>query len=755
MEQSKRRVNLAGSVNESLVSIAADSNSPEPRASCSLRYTIMDIEKGDDYLRRLATYIRENERALAEAGAPRRRASQQPPVDALSYLNPLSWLGPGDVKPVFFSTDTHHLFYVLMRLEALDYPIGTLDVQIDNPSRPMTYVNVFATPDKSDTLSLASIRSSFSAVSKLSLGGGWFSRADVPTIDADLKFIYSSFTKLPALIIHAPTRSTIEELVKDPPGQNAVPLDSFKNLQMLQCIDIDPRTLLGWDRLADSLRSLTIKKSGLEDITDVFIGAVLDDAARREGSVSRSRKRRIPTRSGYSTPLPDTVAEEEAEPTETKPDEDHPPPPGSPPLPKLNSLKWAFLKHLCLADNALTFIPAEPLSHLTSLTHLDLSSNLLVSIPQALSQLYNLVSLNLSDNMIDSVLGIYQNLGQVLYLNLSRNRLESLCGLERLHALERVDLRHNLLDESSEVGRLATLPNITELSIEGNPFVEYEEQYRIACFNYFLAEGKTITLDGTPPSFYEKRSLSAPPLERLPQPTHSVARSPPVVAIGQAPLHRTPPLGPAVVEVHPDKPSPPASPNPGPQLGAGVSEKKKRKQQRRIVDFGESAHGVEGSDGTKDGATDKSRGRSKKKAPRPVNFEDNSITPTPSTSTINPPTNPVPPKVESRPPMRTRHSRGQTEYHSSGDTGSPMSIPAFSPRNTPSRSATLSSKSAMRRARMSASMWEPGASMGDIANGVDGKDGADEFKRRIEALKQDMGEGWLKVFSQGEIKSPS
>ncbi|KAF6762963.1 leucine rich repeat domain-containing protein [Ephemerocybe angulata] len=694
----------------------------------------MEPEKGDDYLRRLAAYIRTNEKALAEAGAPRRRHAQRQHqnTDALSYLNPLSWLGSDpNVKPVVLSTDTHHLFYVLMRLEALEYPVGTLDVHIDNPSRPMTYVNLFAGPDKSDTLSLASFRSSFSAVSKLSLGGAWWGRAETPSIDSDLRFIYSSFTKIPALIVHAPTKSAIEELLQDPPDQNALPLDSFKNLQSLQCIDIDPRTLLGWDRLAESLRSLTIKKSGLEDISDVFIGAVIDDQARREGSASRKRHRQIPSRSGYSTPLPDSVIEEE--PSDDKADADTPPvpdhTPASPPPPKLSSLKWAFLKHLSLSDNALTFIPADALSHLTSLTHLDLSSNLLVSVPPALSTLYNLISLNLSDNMIDSVLGIYLNLGQILYLNLSHNRLESLCGLERLHALERVDLR-------SEVGRLATLPNITELWIEGNPFIEYEEQYRV---------GKTIKLDGTPPGFYERRSMSAPPLETRHPQTQPMAHSPPVLAIGSAP-NRTPPFGPTGgFEGLPTPPSSNASPLVQPV--AGHSEKKKRKQQRRIVEFGEEGHSAEGSGSSKhlhpkDAGADKSRGRTKatkKSAKAAERYEDNSITPTPSTSTtVLPLRSSTPPPAEPK-PVRSRHSRYQTEYRSStmmsDASDEATSIPRFSPRSSQSRSATLSSKSAMRRARMSASM---------------------KYRRRIEALKQDMGEGWLKVFSQSEsIQSPS
>lgn len=73
--------------------------------------------------------------------------------------------------------------------------------------------------------------------------------------------------------------------------------------------------------------------------------------------------------------------------------------------PVLSEMNWAFLKHLCLSDNALTFFPTNPIQYLTSLTSLDLSSNLLISVPAGLDQLYNLVSLNLADNMIESVLG--------------------------------------------------------------------------------------------------------------------------------------------------------------------------------------------------------------------------------------------------------------------------------------------------------------------------------------------------------------
>ena len=61
------------------------------------------------------------------------------------------------------------------------------------------------------------------------------------------------------------------------------------------------------------------------------------------------------------------------------------------------------------------------------------------------------------------------------------------------------------------------------------------------------------------------------------------------------------------------------------------------------------------------------------------------------------------------------------------------------------KSSTLTRAQA-RRARMSASVYEPGNT---------GKEGqfeeADAFRARIEALRSDMGEGWLKVFNQSQI----
>ncbi|EGO00070.1 hypothetical protein SERLA73DRAFT_180471, partial [Serpula lacrymans var. lacrymans S7.3] len=207
----------------------------------------MEPEPGDVYIRRVSTFIRNNEKGLAEAGFVRRRRPQRRHTDtvATSVFNPVGWFyvdsrtqppaPPPKPKPVVFIIDTHRLFYILMRLEAIGMAIGTLDVKVDHPSRPMTFTKVSSDPDKSETLSLASFRSSLTAVSGLSLGGGWWGRPEPQSIDAELRFIFSSFTKIPAILIKSPGSKMIAELSKEPPNENALPMDAFKNIQSLEC----------------------------------------------------------------------------------------------------------------------------------------------------------------------------------------------------------------------------------------------------------------------------------------------------------------------------------------------------------------------------------------------------------------------------------------------------------------------------------------------------------------------------------------
>jgi hypothetical protein len=357
-------------------------------------------------------------------------------------------------------------------------------------------------------MSVSSLQTTMSALSNFGLGSnqnsGWWGgkKAD---ISFEIKYIYSALTKIPALRIGPPPLKLILDF-EDCPGELSIPLDAFKNVQLLEFEDTDPRAFIGWDRLSSQLRSLSIKRSGVEDITDILVEAVILDAKRRRGERVRHRVRKVHA--------PESQDEEAAAAAAAGPEADIIPPAHQLQA-QLPSLSWHFLRHLSLADNSLTFLPSSCLSVLTSLTSLDLSSNLLNAVPPSLNLLPSLQSLNLTNNLIDSVMGIYDALPSIQALNLSQNRLESLCGLERLPTLKRIDLRKNEIFEAGEVGRLAILPRIVELYIAGNPLFEEVDDARVDVFVEFAKEGNKLDsfkLDSEVIGYFERQRVR----ERLP-----------------------------------------------------------------------------------------------------------------------------------------------------------------------------------------------------------------------------------------------
>ena len=186
----------------------------------------------------------------------------------------------------------------------------------------------------------------------------------------------------------------------------------------------------------------------------------------------------------------------------------------------LPSSKWRFLKHLSLADNGLTTVSAASLAPLANTLHsLDLSSNLFVQIPDCLASLTALRALNLSNCMIESLHSLTRNpLPAISALNLRSNRLISIAGVERLYPLERLDLRDNKMADPMEVARLTGIPELREIWVAGNPFVKTHTSYRVTIFNLFRkTPGYTedILIDTYAPGYSERRQLVDRVAERV------------------------------------------------------------------------------------------------------------------------------------------------------------------------------------------------------------------------------------------------
>lgn len=153
--------------------------------------------------------------------------------------------------------------------------------------------------DRDSIHSVSSVRSVISNISAAWSSLGWpyskdtsASKAEKARIatESDLKYLYSAFTKIPCLRLAPDSRAPLIRGYEEFPFDTAVPLHVFKNLTSLEVVDIDFRSLFGWDRLADQLRTLTIRRANIEDPTDLFLGIVLDDTDKRRRRSSKTTR---------------------------------------------------------------------------------------------------------------------------------------------------------------------------------------------------------------------------------------------------------------------------------------------------------------------------------------------------------------------------------------------------------------------------------------------------------------------------------
>ena len=215
--------------------------------------------------------------------------------DALS--RPYVRFSSASIKPAKLTLTPHHLFYLLTKFEDLGVQTGPLTIRLENlhsAAAPSNYVSFLGHAPKSrgkqsdvDSLkSVSSVRSVMSSVSSLwssfSLTNA-ASKAEKQMAQhrEDIRYLYSCFTKIPALKLAPDHRARVISGFEEFPFDTAVPLFVFKNLSILDICDLDFRNFHGWDRLAEQLRSLSVKRANLDDPLDLLHGIVLDDMGGR------------------------------------------------------------------------------------------------------------------------------------------------------------------------------------------------------------------------------------------------------------------------------------------------------------------------------------------------------------------------------------------------------------------------------------------------------------------------------------------
>ena len=192
-----------------------------------------------------------------------------------------------------------------------------MNVRIENihtNQSPANYVSFLSQPskpigrsDKDSIHSISSIRSVMSNMTSFwsSLGIGSSAAKTEKAqlqLQADTKYLYSAFTKIPCLRLSPDHRARLISGYEEFPFDTAVPLWAFKNLSALEIYDIDFRQFFGWDRLAEQLRSLTIKRGNLEDPLDLIVHIVLDDMDKRRRRSSKPQSPPTPLWPGPSSP---------------------------------------------------------------------------------------------------------------------------------------------------------------------------------------------------------------------------------------------------------------------------------------------------------------------------------------------------------------------------------------------------------------------------------------------------------------------
>ena len=526
-------------------------------------------------LQTLAQFVRTHEKTLANALQLRR----QPPKTRLTsgqteensapninhYQNPNSPSSTSSTfaaafslaslsfstqnsKPAKLALTPHHLYFLLDRFEESGISIGPMNVRLENihtETSPANYVSFLSgsqrfqgRSDRDSIHSVSSVRSAISGISSLWSSFGRGSSASAVKSEktkvqmlSDLKYLYSAFTKIPCLRLSPDYKARLIRGYEEFPFDTAVPLIAFKNLSALEICDVDFRQFYGWDRLADQLRSLTVRRSGLDDPTDLLINVVLDDMDKRRRRSSKAQSSPVfpgplspslrfsdmgrtastppspvmddhygrsaisihpgPLQSGSEVPVvprkrPTPESTSPSRPSSSRQDGSYPHTRGSPAKVKRsgsgssNSSTHSSLPFRSGSSSNLLTLGFLPASKWRFLRHLSLADNSLTSITaSSLAPLSGtLHSLDLSSNLFAEVPDCLAVLIALRALNLSNCMIESLHSVAKnpLPAIIALNLRGNRL---TSIAGIEPMPSLERLDLRENRIQDPTELARV------------------------------------------------------------------------------------------------------------------------------------------------------------------------------------------------------------------------------------------------------------------------------------
>jgi Leucine-rich repeat (LRR) protein len=471
---------------------------------------------GDQFIRTLAAYMRSHESTWSHHPTTKTTTTAAPSSTTGLFV---SWLGynnnsdgnnnhnnssssnsnHNNHKP--FIVDPWHLFYLNTRFEELD--LSLLECEDDiiesiveargQMTRPTTMNHQSNTTNTTSAavaslqravrppsmVSVASQRSVTSTAMTLFTGFTRWSttgsnsqkanEAPHTTVEEDVRFIHQCMQRIAAVRIGPFGKRRILDADDgtDRPNGIQVSLGAFSNVRQLEVIKISPLALTGWMRLQSQLERVGCR-GRLVRVEDLLLKTLQLEMQQRilteRLTTSSDDKRDESTLKSDDDDQQQQQQQQLLHSTELLEELEA--------LCQLSPLEvWPRLVALDLTGNSLTDIPDHPFIYVRHCMELNLSRNILTSIPRSLKDLAQLRSLDVSYNKIDSLTGIGELLPTLVQLSLASNRLRSIIGLEQLSRLERLDLSHNQIEDPQEMNRLSGLLHLSHLQVEGNPLV--------------------------------------------------------------------------------------------------------------------------------------------------------------------------------------------------------------------------------------------------------------------------------------------
>jgi hypothetical protein len=278
-------------------------------------------------------------------------------------------------------------------------------------------------------------------------------------------------------------------------------------------------------------------------------------------------------------------------------------------------------------------------------------------------------------------------------------------------------LRDNRLTDPTELARLTGIPNLREVWVSGNPFTRTHSNYRVTIFNLFRkTPGYTedIIIDASGPGYNERRQL----VERAAERPNVPVVKPPPPDYGFLPVNVNKP---AIIYDEPRDPAVLRKERPIPTTVTSETysstSRRRRTPKRRIVDLSTTDTSPVKPRLGVTFSPDPEEMISVEHAKDAVGGSDSGYGVSPDLST----TPIIPDKIQSEPRLEPRRSSSQPE------------VPRL---NTVIDTSAITELPPIEGLKLSTSEIQDWSMSGEI------------YRKKIEALRNEVGNGWLSVLSE-------